>query len=161
MSNCIELFHFNEIWDENGDQLFKDNLYQLFDYLEKKKLLNNKKQKYSFYVSKVYYKNRSGSPYREIKIRTGTIRKIYNYWEVTFGHKFSLEKLIQYREKKPFEMEHYEKEARGRVAWAQHSYVVRIHNETKEYEEIQKLPSDKRDLALKNFQNKSNPFIIG
>ncbi len=97
-NKVISLEQFGPIWDRDGDMLFEDNLKSVFDFIIEKGLLKNKKQKYSFDISIIFYVKRhvSGNisdkkqwvPERRLKESTKTIHSLLIFWKKTFGKSF-------------------------------------------------------------------------
>ena len=154
----IDLCHFGELWDMDGDATFESNLAEAFEFLTKKKLLEDKKKKYLFLVSKISYK---GEIHRYREEAQGTIRKLLNYWRITFGKSFSKNSLKDFSEKKNFEIEMLEKEGERRGAWGAYGAIVRAQNEVKEYAAAERLPSGKKEKELERLKNRTNFLVIG
>ena len=157
-TEIIDLYSFNELWDEDGDAVFESNLFNVFMFFLKEKLIDNKKQQYCFYVSKISYK---GKISRYLKERNGTIKKFLNYWLITFKEPFSKESFEKFQEKRNFEMEMFEKEAERKAAWGMYGSIIRAQNERKEYQEAYSLSPDKREKELNRLKGRSNSLIIG
>ncbi len=157
----IDLSNFGNIWDEYeyGHLIFESNLCDVFDYLEENNLLNNKKQKYKFCVSKLKFKN--NSPERYSVSREGTILKLNNFWKVIFGKTFSVDQIEDYREKESHKWENWEKQVQRRSSWGVYSALVRSSNENIKYNNIQKLPAEEREKELQKLKGITNFLVIG
>lgn len=154
----IDLCSFGELWDEDGDAIFESNLANAFEFLKKGKLLDDKKQKYIFWVSKISYK---GGINRYIVEREGTILKLLNCWRITFKNQFSVESLKEFHEKENFKMEVLERRGQGKVAWGLYSSCVRMENERREYKNAYKLPPGQKEKEIQRLKNRPNLVVIG
>ena len=157
----IDLSQFNELWDDSGGEgyaTFDLNLRKVFDFLIENDLLKDRKQKYSYLVSKLSYR---GGIHRDILERKGTIRKLLHYWSVTFGSPFSKNSLIEIQKKKDFEMEVMEKEARGRAAWGMYGACVRENLQNEQYQKESTLSSNQRNGKSEKSKPHPNLLIIG
>ncbi|MDQ5930173.1 MAG: hypothetical protein QG594_1960 [Bacteroidota bacterium] len=157
--NIIDLTSFKELYDEDGDLLFEDNLTDLFEYLQENNLLKDKKQKYIFWVSKVL--GGQDDPYRDARERTGTIRKLSNYWKNTFGKPFSSEFLVKLYEKRESRIEDFVQQGRKEHAWGVYSAHVRHQNEIREYQKADKLPEKEKEKEISRLKNRPNHLVIG
>ncbi len=155
-----DLSEFGDLWDQSGDIPFGENLKRAFCEIENCNLLDNKKNKYTFLVSKAFFP-KGRNPYRDSLVKTGTIRTLLNLWQKTFGEKFSKEDLIDFRDQESFRWENYEKEAQRKSAWCGYGAHVRAQNENREYREAEKLPEKEREKKLKELKGRTNHLIIG
>lgn len=154
-----DITSYGEIWDEDGEWTFEDNLINLFKYLNRNGHVENKNRKYIFYVSKIY--GTFGNPYRGVKERTATIRKLLKCWRGTFGEPFSPESLKRVGTKNKFDINLWEVQARKEHAWGSYSAHVRRENERKEYEDANKLPDGEKQKEVHRLKNRANLLVIG
>jgi hypothetical protein len=150
---------FEELYDEDRYMDFSKNLINVFEYLKESNLLQDKKQKYLFWVSKVY--GTEHNPYRDAKERVRTIRVLLKYWKWTFGKPFSLKVLEEVKESRGFDAEAFEAQARKNSAWGAYGAYVRQQNEIREYKEAEKLPEKEREKELNRLKNRPNQLVIG
>lgn len=155
----IDLTNFKELWDEDGDMDLSKNLIQVFVYLKENKLLQNKKQKYLFLVSKILWSK--DTPYRDVRERVGTIRKLKNNWCNNFGKEFTVEQLEELVEINKFDAEDWEVQARKSSTWGAYGAHVRYENERKEYRAVEKLPLEERKKEIERLNSRPNHLVIG
>jgi hypothetical protein len=158
MEEVINLSEFEELLDEDGFQLFEENLASVFEYLRDKELLHDKKQRYIFLVSKV---SGGDDPFRYLKEREGTIRKLLNYWKGTFREKFSEGKLDEIINGRKFKMEMYEKDAERKSAWGLYGSTMRLQREIADYQKAEKLPPVEKEREMRRLRSRTNNLIIG
>ncbi len=155
-----DLSGFGDLWDQNGDIPFKENLKNAFCEIEDCGLLDDKKKKYEFLVSKCFFP-KIGDPYRDSFVKKGTIRTLFNLWKKTFSEPFDKEELISFREEKSHYWENYRKEAERKSAWGAYGAYVRSQNEQREYAEAEKLPTEQKEKKIKELKNRTNHLVIG
>jgi hypothetical protein len=122
-------------------------------------MFENKKQKYNFFVSKVF--GSQNNPFRGSNKRTGTIRKLLNIWQKTFSKPFTFNSILEKEEEVGFDVEAWEAQARKDSAWGAYSAHIRHQDEIEEYRAAEKLPESERKKEIERLNNRTNHLVIG